>query len=137
MALPDRQASRLQPGHRVRDEKREEHEHDCEHEIAVDVLSMIKEASVDHFVDRDDDEGDQYPDAPVGDQMSTHVAKHSRWEVNLQGQWVPDTDVTNCRLAPTASLPARSAACAGLSSPTARSGRERCQGLRQPRCPRR
>ena len=41
-------------------------------EIAVDVLAMVEEVSVNHFVDDDDQDHDQHPDPPVGNEMPPH-----------------------------------------------------------------
>ena len=63
---------RLSATHQVRPEEADDHGHDGKGEIAVDVLAMVEEVSVNHFVDDDDQDHDQHPDPPVGNEMPPH-----------------------------------------------------------------
>src|SRR5438132_2997985 len=62
----------LSASHQVRPEEPDDESHDGESKIAVDVLSMVKEVSVNYLVDGDDNYHDQQPDAPVGNEMLPH-----------------------------------------------------------------
>ena len=59
--------------HKVRPEEANEQGHQGEGKIAVDVLAMVEEVSVNHFVDDDDHHHDQQPNPPVGDEMPPHT----------------------------------------------------------------
>jgi hypothetical protein len=59
--------------HQVRREEPNDQGHDGEDKIAVDVLAMVEEVPVNHFVDDDDHDHDQQPDSPVGNEMLPHT----------------------------------------------------------------
>src|SRR5438105_10730470 len=64
---------RLPASHQVRPEESDDESHDGESKIAVDVLSMVKEVSVNYLIDGDDNYHDQQPDAPMGNKMLPHA----------------------------------------------------------------
>jgi hypothetical protein len=46
---------------------------DGEGKIAVDLLSMVEEISVNHLIDDYDNQHDQQPDTPVGNEVLPHA----------------------------------------------------------------
>lgn len=63
-------------GHQVRPEEPNDQGHDGEGKIAVDVLSMVEEVSVNDLVDDDDYQHDQQPHRPVRNEVMPHLRQY-------------------------------------------------------------
>ena len=74
-SLPDglSGSARFSAGNEVRPEEPDDESQNGEGKIAVDVLSMVEEVSVNHFVDDNDHHDDQQPDEPVGNEVLPHA----------------------------------------------------------------
>jgi hypothetical protein len=66
-------SSRPPAAHQVRPEEPNDQDYEGEGKIAVDVLAMVEEVSVNHFVNDDDHHHDQQPNPPVGNEMPPHT----------------------------------------------------------------
>jgi hypothetical protein len=63
---------RLSAGHQVRAEKPNDQRRDGDENVAIDVLSMVEEVSINHFVGGNNDRRDQQPDSPMGNEVLPH-----------------------------------------------------------------
>ena len=66
------ESPRPPPAHQVRPEEPNDQGYEGEGKIAVDVLAMVEEVSVNHFVDDDHHHHDQQPNPPVRNEMPPH-----------------------------------------------------------------
>jgi hypothetical protein len=66
-------SARPPAAHQVRPEEPDDQRQEGKGKIAVDVLAMVEEVSVNHFVDDDDHDHDQQPNPPVGNEMLPHT----------------------------------------------------------------
>src|SRR5205085_7743308 len=71
MALSE--SPRPPPAHQVRPEEPNDQGYEGEGKIAVDVLAMVEEVSVNYFVDDDHHHDDQQPNPPVRNEMPPHT----------------------------------------------------------------
>ena len=72
MALSE--SPRPPPAHQVRPEEPNDQGYEGEGKIAVDVLAMVEEVSVNDLVDDYDHHHDQQPHPPVGNEVLPHTA---------------------------------------------------------------
>jgi hypothetical protein len=64
---------RLSAADQVRPDEPDDKSQDGEGKIAVDVLSMVEEVSVNYLVDYYDNHHNQQPDTPVGNEVLPHA----------------------------------------------------------------